>query len=344
MARAGTLTEARARELVGEVLQRTSGEPLSYFTAEQWFRHWVEAKKSAKADKTGERYEQIVDEFVAALNGRAKLNISALTPKDILDFRNRRVGKGLAPSTVNLDITILKGGFNAAKKQGYISANPCDSLDPVPDDVAKEQSEKATFAPEHIRMLIKAAVSVDSTGKRVFKAGEQWRGLILVGYYVGARLQDGANLRWESVDLPARLIKYTARKTRERVVVPIHPELESYFLSLSAPDRDKAFVFPKLAGRGTSGLSRTFGRIMARAKISGRIARERRKHGRTVRTLTFHSLRHSFNSAMANAGVSQEVRQKLTGHTSAEMNKVYTHHEVEPLREAIGRIPAVGGP
>jgi integrase len=44
---------------------------------------------------------------------------------------------------------------------------------------------------------------------------------------------------------------------------------------------------------------------------------------------------------MANAGVSQEVRQKLTGHTSAEMNKLYTHHELEPLRAAVAAIPSL---
>jgi integrase len=44
---------------------------------------------------------------------------------------------------------------------------------------------------------------------------------------------------------------------------------------------------------------------------------------------------------MANAGVSQEVRQRLTGHASAEMNKVYTHHELEPLKEAIAKLPSI---
>jgi hypothetical protein len=42
---------------------------------------------------------------------------------------------------------------------------------------------------------------------------------------------------------------------------------------------------------------------------------------------------------MANAGVSQEVRMKLTGHISAEMNRAYTHHELEPLRAAVALIP-----
>ena len=63
--------------------------------------------------------------------------------------------------------------------------------------------------------------------------------------------------------------------------------------------------------------------------------------GRANPSLSFHSFRHSFNSAMANAGVSQEIRQKLTGHASAEMNTIYTHHELEPLRDAIARIPAI---
>jgi hypothetical protein len=32
---------------------------------------------------------------------------------------------------------------------------------------------------------------------------------------------------------------------------------------------------------------------------------------------------------MANAGVSSELRQKLTGHASAKMNAQYTHHELD---------------
>jgi hypothetical protein len=32
-----------------------------------------------------------------------------------------------------------------------------------------------------------------------------------------------------------------------------------------------------------------------------------------------------------------------TGHTSAETNKVYTHHELESLRTAIAVIPRIGG-
>jgi len=84
---------------------------------------------------------------------------------------------------------------------------------------------------------------------------------------------------------------------------------------------------------------------MARAKIAGEVLHERKEgsKGRTVNSLTFHSLRHSFNSAMANAGVSQEVRMKLTGHADTATNAGYTHHELEPLRKAIESIPGIAG-
>jgi len=46
---------------------------------------------------------------------------------------------------------------------------------------------------------------------------------------------------------------------------------------------------------------------------------------------------------MANAGVSQEIRQKPTGRTSVQMNAQYTHHELESLRSAVSVIPSISG-
>ena len=52
--------------------------------------------------------------------------------------------------------------------------------------------------------------------------------------------------------------------------------------------------------------------------------------GRNVSALSFHSLRHSFTSAMANANVPAEIRQKLTGHADSKSHATYTHHELAP--------------
>jgi site-specific recombinase XerD len=80
---------------------------------------------------------------------------------------------------------------------------------------------------------------------------------------------------------------------------------------------------------------------MMQAGIVGKIT-QHTPDGRKNSSLSFHSLRHSFNSAMANAGVSVEIRQKLIGHSSAQMNAQYTHHELEPLRAAVALIPSIG--
>jgi len=178
-------------------------------------------------------------------------------------------------------------------------------------------------------------------------ATPDWRGAIQFAYYTGARLQDVARMRWDAIDLAGKFLHYTPQKTkRKEVVVPLHPELEAFLLERAGTDNPRAPLFPALDGKksgGAHGLSSTFRRIMDKAGIHAAVARPRKGgKGRAISRLSFHSLRHGFNSAMANRGVAQEIRQKLTGHASAEMNDVYTHHELEPLRNAVEVIPPLG--
>ena len=189
--------------------------------------------------------------------------------------------------------------------------------------------ERSTFTSAQVSKLGRAADG-------------DWRGAILLGYYTGARLGDVANMRWEAIDWRNKVIRFTPSKTKKPVAIPLHRDLERELLKNAGIG--KAPMFPSLAGKGTGGkhgLSGRFAAIMQKARIEGK--RTQASGGRTLSSLSFHSLRHSFNSAMANAGISQEIRQKLTGHTSAETNKVYTHHELEPLRAAIAVIPRIGG-
>ena len=348
MAARGTLTEARARELIGEVLERTSGDTLPFYTAEAWLRDWVRGKQISKSEGTYVKYSRTIESFINHLGSRSKINVSAISSKDIATFRDAEIAKGKNPNTVRYLIKHLRIPFNAARRQGLLIHNPAESVE-LPataktDDGA--ETSRDPFSVEQIQALLDAAVAKEH-GKPTFKAGEQWRGAILCAYYIGARLQDVVNLTWDAVDLPSKIITYRARKTGKRVAVPIHPDLESYLIELPAPDSGKAFVFAKIAGQrtgGRSGLSMTFSRIMARAHIASGVvyARKDGGQGRTVRRLTFHSLRHSFNSALANAGVTQEVRQKLAGHESPEMNKRYTHHDLAPLRAAVEKLPSLG--
>jgi integrase len=240
--------------------------------------------------------------------------------------------KGLAAPTVNDAIKTLRMPFRAAHDAGYIEINPANKnlVRPVKDEA--EDVEKDPFTGEQIAELVKVAPS------------EDWKGAILCGYYTGLRLRDIADLQWSAVDLPKRIINLRTGKTRKKVIIPIHPQFASW-LEEQTRGIGKAPVFPTLAGKsgaGKSGLSMQFKRIMDAANIKGRLLREANGEGRSQSSLSFHSLRHGFVSAMANAGVAQELRQKLTGHASVEMNAQYTHHDVEALRSAVSVIPSIG--
>ncbi len=330
LARSRSLTEVRTREILSEVLERVTGEGLRVFTVRQWLQHFVKQKRKSRAFKTAARHEQMSDGFVRFLGRRADLNIAAITSKDISDFRDSREGQGLAPATVNLDITILSSAFKAAQKQGHISVNPCAAVEPLTDTTER----KDTFTPEQVAALVKTAEG-------------DWRGLILSAFYTGARLGDCANLRWKNIDLVSAIptIRYKPQKGgKKEVAVVVHPALEDFLLALPTPATDDAFVFPSLAGRTISPLSKYFRQLMQRALIEQRVIRERRTNGRSVHALSFHSLRHSFSSLLANAGIREEVRMALTGHTTRDVHQGYTHHELAALRDAVAVLPRIATP
>ena len=312
--------------------ERTVGEPLHFKTAREYLAEWVESKKSETELRAYWKYRQIIDEFLNHIAIKADRLLREVTPTDIRSWRDALKRKGLAAPTVNHAIKILRMPFKAAHDAGYIEINPCtkNSVRPVKDEA--RNVEKDVFTPEQLSALIRAAKTDD------------WKGAILCGAYTGLRLRDVADLQWGAIDWQQQKITVTTRKTRKDVTVPIHPQ---FVLWLETQTRGiaKAPVFPTLAGKsgsGKSGLSMAFKRIMERANIRGRLLREANGAGRSQSSLSFHSLRHTFNAALANAGVPVEIRQKLTGHASAEMNAIYTHHELEPLRAAIAVIPRIG--
>lgn len=215
-------------------------------------------------------------------------------------------------SAVRFVVVALAVGFPIAM------SNPATALESLPVKTA----EKGTFTPLQVSKLACAA-------------NDDWRGAILLGYYTGARLSDVANMRWSAIEWSNKIIRFTASKTGKAVTLPLHSQLERELLKNAGVGN--APMFPALAGKGTGGkhgLSGRFNAIMEKACVEGK--RTRASGGRSLSSLSFHSLRHSFNSALANAGVSQEIRQKLTGHASAEMNTIYTDHELAPLRAASG--------
>jgi hypothetical protein len=87
----GRLTEARARELISEIVEHATGEPLRNYTAEEWLREWLQGKKATKAEATSLKYTNAVNCFLASLGTRAKLNINQIAPRDVHRFQQARL-------------------------------------------------------------------------------------------------------------------------------------------------------------------------------------------------------------------------------------------------------------
>ena len=328
-----TLTTAQARKLFNEILERVGDEPLESFTVATWLKEWLAIKATARTAGTAARYEKPITDFIHHLGKRADLPIRALTPKDIRSFRDSEIEAGKSPVTVNFAQKTIGSALLAAVRQGFIQTNPATAVDYL--STHEERGEKGTFSPDEIDKLLVAAPSVD------------WRGVILLGAYAGLRLGDALRLTWGCVDLPNKLIVLTPRKTArtgKKLALPMHQMIEDFLIEHPAGQSDADPVFPTIASLGIggkSGASMAFRRIMERAKLAAGTLREAKgEAGRNVSARSFHSLRHSFVTALSAANVPIELRQKLAGHSTAGMSLHYTHPDFAALRQAVESLPS----
>lgn len=325
--RGGCFVEAQARRVLNTILENTGQAPLETETIRQFFKSWLDGKELAKKPSTAIRYRAVLDRFLTSLGPRADYPLGSLTPRSIEAFRNTAMDDGKAPKTVSIEVKILRTVLNVARRQGRIQTNPAEAVE-LPKLVSHRRD---VFTPEQIQTLLNVA-------------DMEWQTAILCGFFLGARLTDVTHLTWENVDLVRRVITYEQRKTGKTVMSPIHPELEAQ-LSKLAGDDAKAALCPGLRSRsvgGRSGLSMSFTALMRKAGVDQQlVAGKGGKEGRQFSKLSFHSLRHTFTSALANAGIPGEVRQLLTGHSDSATHQKYTHLELEPLRAAIAVLPRI---
>ena len=327
LARRGELVEAQAREVLKDIMARANiGETIQSASIKSHFDTWLASKRARKSEATGERYGMAVNAFLKTLGKRASLALTSLTTRDVENFLDARTAENLSPATLNLDVKIIGGALNVARRQGLLATNPAEAVE-LPEI---ESTERGTFTPDEVKMLVDAAEG-------------EWKLLIPLAYYTAARLGDCCRMQWEGVDLAGETLTYTQSKTGKKVTVPLHPDLLARLNKLAGTDKPEVFVMPKLAAQrvsGRRGLSETFKGIMRLAGVDTMTGRGAGK--RMFSRRTFHSLRHTSNSEMANKGVSAEVRMGVTGHSSAREHQKYTHLEMDTRRAAVGKLPSLG--
>lgn len=185
--------------------------------------------------------------------------------------------------------------------------------------------------------------------RRVCDGAEgEMRLLFAVGIYTGLRLGDCALLEWGSVDLTRRMITVIPRKTARHahgkpVIIPIHGTLAA-MLAETPTNKRTGYVMPETADAYRREPSILTNRIQAHFRACGIVTQTSQGKGRKAQTAVgFHSLRHTFVSLAANAGVPMAHVQSIVGHSSPAMTRHYFHVSENALQNAVGALPNVGG-
>lgn len=337
-ARDAEFTSSQALEYFNEILATTTGEELMVPRLSAYIDDWLEGKRTlSKAESSIKRYEGVLNAFKLSLpEKRRDALLASITALEVERFRNSEKQSGKSATTVNFGVKVLRGLFNDARRKGLVRTNPAEAVEFLPEAT----EERLPFDEEHVKELLASAKA---------DGDEEWRGMILFGYHAGLRLTDCAELTWDNIDLSAHTLTFRPKKTAKRngnkeTTIALHQDMVTYLDSLPVTDVAGQKLFPSLAGRGSGshgGLSNAFSALMNKAGITVPVGVEKEGKGRQFRSLSFHSLRHSFISRLANKEISADVRKELVGHSSDEIHQRYTHLDLSLQRKAIGQLSSI---
>ena len=332
----GDLNETTAREVLNSILQASGTGTIQSETCRKFAERWMEAHHDDLAESSRFAYRSAIRLFLDSLGPLADKPLSAVQTKDVEAFKASRVAAGKSAQTVDKDLKVVRSIFQAAIDQGQIQFNPSRAvkLTSKKNKAETQRVNREIFKPGEL-----GAILAHATG--------EWLTVALLGRYIGARIGDCVQMRWSNVDLAEGVIRYKDQKTGKDYAVPTHRRLHEHLLSLTSGKESRKFLSPDLAKKvtgGCNGLSAQFIQIMRAAgvdplEVSTKSVRQvEGKKPRTLSKRSFHSLRHTYNTELANAEVPQEIRRKLVGHASDDVNDIYTHLDMKLFRGAIEKL------
>ncbi|MEP4079951.1 tyrosine-type recombinase/integrase [Haloferula sp.] len=320
----GELTLARAEDLI-QRLHRIANPGFKVVSLADHLASWIKRQESHVAPNTIRVYQDMERRMIAAIGPKVaqgavgdvtQANIEKAIAK-ITSTKVKGTKRKILPATANLDLGCLRRVLSDAVKQGLARANVAEDIKPLPDTGS---TERAPFTAIEVRALIDHKDTSD-----------EWGGLILLGAHTGLRLGDITGLSSSNVEDSRLVIRpQKTQRSKKTITIPLTPPALRWI-----GDREGDF-FPTMKGTKTGTLSTQFTRIMAKAEVP----RDITGSDGVSKRRSFHSLRHSFTSWLADADIHSDVRQKLTGHSSAGVHGRYTHYD-EALERAVDALPSL---
>lgn len=159
--------------------------------------------------------------------------------------------------------------------------------------------------------------------------GHRNRAIIEMLYGSGLRVSELTELKLSNIYRKEGYMRIIGKGNKQRLV-PISPEADKQ-LGYWLEDRAKLDIKPEAVDIA---FLNHYGRQLTRAMIFT-IVKQLAKAAEIRKTISPHTLRHSFATHLLQNGADLRIIQQLLGHESIVTTEIYTHVDIHDLRDAI---------
>ena len=266
---------------------------------------------------TLDAYIHDVDKLLKFLSDEEKTPQKAKL-EDIENFAAAVYDLGIGARSLARILSGVRQFYRFLVLDGYMEADPTELL----------ESPKQ---PQHLPEVLSTA-EVDMLERAIDLSkweGHRNRAIIEVLFSCGLRVSELTHLKLSNLYREEQFVRVMGKGSKERLV-PISPkalqELDYWFADrnqMKIKEGEEDYVF--LNRRGAH-LTRTMILIMIKnyARDAG-----------IKKTISPHTLRHSFATALLEGGANLRSIQAMLGHESIGTTEIYTHIDTTTLREEI---------
>ena len=233
----------------------------------------------------------------AALGSRP---LRQITPGDIQRYAAGRLAEGMAPASVNRELTFLRAVLYMAHGDRELDVVPFGK-GTGKVKLYKENNRRVRYLTEKEEKALRETIGEDHWPK------------VALALYTGLRQGNEFRLRWDDVSFEAGMLRARESKSGEDYHVPMNDELRRILGALPGRMRS-AWVFPSDSGETPLDAKNFIHRVFAPALRDAKIENFR-----------WHDLRHTFASRLVMRGTDLTTVQELLGHKSPAMTSRYAH-------------------
>lgn len=270
------------------------------------------------SDNTLDAYERDLNKFLGFLESDG-VHPTEVGLEHLHQFSASLIDIGILPSSLSRILSGVRSFYHFLVVDGYMETDPTELL---------EFPNKSRHLPDVLTVdevdRIEAVIDLSSS------EGQRNKAIIEVLFSCGLRVSELCALRVSDLYLDEQFIRVVGKGNKQRLVPisqkAIH-ELELYFsdrchIDIKPGYEDYVFV-SKLRKKNLS-------RIMVFHFIKELVAM-----AGIEKTVSPHTFRHSFATALLDGGANLRAIQAMLGHESIATTEIYTHITTTRLREEI---------